>query len=91
MAARLDTRTLDHIRSKIQTIQLVKRLQSFALSEDDPQTKRPVQMSADQVRAAVALVKKTVPDLAVTQHTGPDGGAIETSITVKFVGPNLVV
>jgi hypothetical protein len=33
-------------------------------------------MSSDQVRAALGLLKKTIPDLAVTAHTGPDGGPV---------------
>ena len=33
-------------------------------------------MTSDQVRAALGLLKKTIPDLAVTQHTGPDGGPV---------------
>jgi hypothetical protein len=33
-------------------------------------------MTSDQVRAALGLLKKTIPDLAVTAHTGPDGGPV---------------
>ena len=33
-------------------------------------------MSDTQVRAALGLLKKTIPDLAVTAHTGPDGGPV---------------
>ena len=33
-------------------------------------------MSSDQVRAALGLLRKTIPDLAVTSHTGPDGGPV---------------
>jgi len=33
-------------------------------------------MSSDQVRAALGLLRKTIPDLAVTAHTGPDGGPV---------------
>lgn len=31
-------------------------------------------MTSDQVRAALGLLKKTIPDLAVTSHQGPNGG-----------------
>lgn len=45
----------------------------FALSQPDPQSHRPVEMSDTQVRAALGLLRKTLPDLAVTQIQGdPD-------------------
>ena len=72
MAARVFSPKHDqHTRDKIQTSQLVNRLNSFALD-----TSESVRMSSDQVRAALGLLKKTIPDLAVTAHTGPDGGPI---------------
>lgn len=51
------------VREKIKTSLLVNRLQSFALQEADPQTGKPVEMTSAQMRAAVALLKKTIPDL----------------------------
>lgn len=72
MAARVFSPKHDQqTRDKIQTSQLVNRLNSFALD-----TNESVRMSSDQVRAALGLLKKTIPDLAVTAHTGPDGGAV---------------
>lgn len=72
MAARVFSPKHDqHTRDKIQTSQLVTRLNSFALD-----TTESVRMSSDQVRAALGLLKKTIPDLAVTAHTGPDGGPV---------------
>jgi hypothetical protein len=56
-------------REKIQTSQLVNRLNKFALDEDES-----TKMTSDQVRAALGLLKKTIPDLAVTSHQGPNGG-----------------
>ena len=38
-------------------------------------------MSGTQVTAAIALLKKVMPDLAAVQHSGEDGGPM----TVKFV------
>jgi hypothetical protein len=58
-------------RSKIQTSQLVNRLNAFALDD-----KESIRMTSDQVRAALGLLKKTIPDLAVTAHTGEDGGPL---------------
>lgn len=77
MAARLNPRQDERARSAIQTTQLCKRLNSFALGENDPcYPNKPLEMSSDQVRAALGLLRKTIPDLAVTAHTGPDGGPI---------------
>jgi hypothetical protein len=72
MAARLNPRQDERCRSAIQTSQLINRLNSFALDQSES-----VRMSSDQVRAALGLLKKTIPDLAVTQHTGPEGGRLE--------------
>jgi len=74
-----------HTRDKIQTSQLVNRLNSFALD-----TTESVRMTSDQVRAALGLLKKTIPDLAVTSHTGPDGGPvlIVTGVDRDYVEPD---
>jgi hypothetical protein len=77
MAARLNPKNDEMSRAAIQTTQLVKRLNTFALGQNDPcYPDRKLEMSSDQVRAALGLLKKTIPDLAVTQHTGPDGGPV---------------
>ena len=86
MAARVFSPKHDqHTRDKIQTSQLVNRLNSFALD-----TSESVRMSSDQVRAALGLLKKTIPDLAVTSHTGPDGGPvlIVTGVDRDYVEPD---
>ncbi len=70
MAARLNPKNDERARSAIQTTQLCKRLNSFALALPDPQTRKPVEMSSDQVRAALGLLRKTIPDLAVTTIAG---------------------
>ena len=77
MAARLNPKNDERARSAIQTTQLCKRLNAFALGEKDPcYPQKELVMSSDQVRAALGLLKKTIPDLAVTAHTGPDGGPV---------------
>jgi hypothetical protein len=86
MAARVFSPKHDqHTRDKIQTSQLVNRLNSFALDTTDS-----VRMTSDQVRAALGLLKKTIPDLAVTSHTGPDGGPvlIVTGVDRDYVEPD---
>lgn len=49
---------------------LLRRLNDFALDRPDPRTKRPIEMTDTQVRAALGLLRKTLPDLAVTQIEG---------------------
>ena len=71
MAARFNLKHEQLTRDKIQTSMLVNRLNKFALDEENS-----VRMTSDQVRAALGLLKKTIPDLAVTAHTGPDGGPV---------------
>jgi hypothetical protein len=50
---------------------------------DDPcYPGKKLEMSDGQIRAAVALLRKTMPDLAVTSHTGADGiGPVEMIVT----------
>ena len=72
MAAR--TRKLsmdDRTKVRIQTTQLIKRLEGHILND--------VEMKPSQVHAALGLLKKTTPDLASLQHTGKDGGPIRTA------------
>jgi hypothetical protein len=86
MAARLNPKQDQRSRDAIQTTQLCKRLNAFALEQDDPQTGKPVVMSDTQVRAAVALLRKTVPDLAVTTISGDP----ENPVTYVIRGPSPV-
>lgn len=69
----------DQTRNAIKTTQLVKRLQSFALGENeitpnaDGETK-PVELDPNRIRAIEILLRKSLPDLsAVTLETGPEG------------------
>jgi hypothetical protein len=71
MPARLNPKQDERTRNAIQTSQLVNRLNKFALDGENS-----IRMSGDQVRAALGLLRKTIPDLAVTAHTGPDGGPV---------------
>jgi hypothetical protein len=73
MPARLNPRQDERCRAAIQTTQLCKRLNYFALGLPEPITGRPPEMTDTQVRAAAILLRKTLPDLAVTQLTGADG------------------
>lgn len=63
MAARINTELNQKHRDAIRTTQLLKRLQAYIFNELDEQSQKPVEMSASQVKAATALLKKTIPDL----------------------------
>jgi hypothetical protein len=85
MAARLNPKNDQRARDAIQTTQLCNRLNRFALDQPDPSTGRQFVMSDTQVRAAIALLRKTIPDLAVTQHTGEGGGPVRMTVYTGVV------
>ena len=89
---RLNPKQDERCRSAIKTTALLQRLNGFALEEHDTQTGRPIVMSDTQVRAALGLLRKTMPDLAVTSHTGPDGGPvlIVTGVDRDYVEPDTI-
>lgn len=62
----------ERTRAKIQTSQLINRLQAFIKSQ--------VELSPAQVTAALGLLRKTLPDLAAVEHSGESGVT-----SVKFV------
>lgn len=62
-------------KEKIKTAMIVDRLVKH--------TNGLIEMSNSQIRAAEILLKKTIPDLARSEHTGKDGGAIETKDITK--------
>lgn len=43
------------------------------------------EMSSTQVQAAIALMKKVLPDLSTVEMTGEDGGPIETVSRIELV------
>lgn len=62
MAARLRRDHDDYTRKRIQTTQIINRLQKFVHGE--------VEMSSEQVQAAKVLLAKTLPDLKQVEHAG---------------------
>jgi hypothetical protein len=54
------------VRQRIRTSMLLNRLTAHALGEPDPQTGKPVDLSATQVRAIEILLRKSLPDLSAT-------------------------
>ena len=63
-------RYAEAVRARIRAGGIVKRLEDHILGT--------IELSATQVSAALGLLRKTVPDLATVEHTGKDGGPIET-------------
>ncbi len=65
MAARLNKRHQDMVREKIRGSQLINVLTEHALGEKE--------LAASQVTAGLGLLKKIIPDLKATEHTGKGG------------------
>ena len=74
MAARINAKHDERTRAKIQTSQLVNRLQSFANGE--------AELTRDQIKAIEVLLKKSLPDLSSVSVEGPDGGSIFKGLEV---------
>lgn len=84
MAARINSKHDEKTRLKIQTSQLVNRLQSFANGE--------VELTRDQIKAIEVLLKKSLPDLSSMTIAGDeDGGAIKTVSEIRLVGVKAIV
>jgi hypothetical protein len=67
-------KTLSHdtkTREKIQTSQLINRLQDNAFGK--------VELSSGQLKSIEILLKKTLPDLQAIEHTG----GVDQNVTVK--------
>lgn len=72
MAARLNPKHDEATRQKIQTSQLVNRLQDHVNGV--------AELSQTQVRAAEILLKKTLPDLSATEMSGELAVPLVTNI-----------
>jgi hypothetical protein len=65
----------DQIRSAIQTTQLIKRLQGFALGETETRGKKgedpkPIELDSNRIKAIEILLRKSIPDLKAVEHSG---------------------
>ena len=88
MARRLNPKHDAHTREKIQTSQLVNRLNSFVLRGVDPKTKKPIEMSREQITVALGLLKKTLPDLSSVELSGDETSPVNLSFNVKYAADN---
>jgi hypothetical protein len=80
MAARLNPKHDEATRQKIQTSQLVNRLNSFALGENDPTSGKPIEISQTQLKAMEILLRKSLPDLSSVTIDGSLGLRHESAL-----------
>jgi len=74
MAARIRKKHQEETRARIQTSQLINRLQNHALSEEVDELK------PSQLRAIEILLKKSLPDLQSTEITGDSDSPMQLKI-----------
>jgi hypothetical protein len=97
MAVRLNPKQDERTRSAIQTSAIVARLQEFVLAKLQKRSGKPTKdgkrdpviMTDTQVRAALGLLKKTLPDLAIVTLQGDEGRPLNHSLTINFVKPTI--
>ena len=82
MAVRTNLRQQDQTRAAIQTTQLVKRLQDFALGE------KGVEIDAVRMKAIEVLLRKALPDLSSVELTGDPDNPVQTVTRVRLLGPD---
>jgi hypothetical protein len=88
MAARLNTRQQQQSRDAIQTTQLVKRLQHFALGESD-EAGNTVDLDAGRLKAIEILLRKSLPDLSTVELTGDRDNPVAMVSRIELVAPGV--
>jgi len=68
----------EQVRSRIQSTQLIKRLQYFALGQVDPANTgdKPVELDPNRIRAIEILLRKSVPDLQSVELSSIGNGIV---------------
>jgi hypothetical protein len=79
MAARLKPRHQDEIRDKIQTSNLITRVQKYALGELGDED-----ISSNRLNAIKLLLAKTLPDLSSVEMSGLNGVPLNPPV-IKIV------
>ena len=69
----------DRTKLRIQTTQIVKRLEGHIFGD--------IKMEPSAVTAALGLLKKKVPDLQSTTHSGDPDKPIQHKLKIEFVRP----
>ena len=77
-----DDPAYERTRAKIQTTQLVKRLENYALNQKDAQGNE-VELDANRVRAIDILLNKSLPSLSSTELTGKGGGPVIPALYIS--------
>lgn len=75
MAARLNPRHSELVRTKIQASVIIDRFQKHFMGKLD--------LSATQIKVGECLLDRSVPKLAQIQHTGAGGGAIQVMLSAS--------
>ena len=74
----------EQTRAAIQTTQLLKRLQAFALAEKDPNTPesdvKPLEIDGLRLKAIEILLRKSLPDLASVQVSGDPDAPVKMTV-----------
>jgi hypothetical protein len=79
MAARLNLRQQEQTRAAIQTTQLVKRLQDFALAQEG------VEIDTGRLKAIEVLLRKALPDLSAVSIGGDDENPVSVLHRIERV------
>lgn len=87
MAARINPKHDEATRQRIQTSQLVNRLNGYALGEADPASGKPIEISQGQLKAMEILLRKSLPDLAAVQISGDPEAPVKLAIEWKTTPP----
>lgn len=76
---------VEEMRDKIRATLLINKLENYALA-DEMSTEHEERMTDGQVRAALGLLNKIIPNVTETknEHSGPNGGLIPVSIKISF-------
>lgn len=84
MAARtVKIRHDEETRAKIQTSQLLNRLNDHVFGKDGV----PVEISQTQLKSIEILLRKTLPDLTAIQMSGDPENPLETVTRIELVAP----
>jgi hypothetical protein len=76
MAARLRAKHQDEVRLKIQTSQLINRVQDYAMGKLSDE-----EVSSNRLNAIKLLLSKSLPDLQSVEITGEGGGPLQIVAT----------
>jgi hypothetical protein len=81
VAARIRAHHQDEVRAKIQTSQLINRLQDHISDK--------IELSSTQIKAIEILLKRTLPELSSIEHTGDPDQPVELRAVVEFVNADV--